>query len=319
MTEPILILAGEESYLMGRELSSLRKKTLDPTMADFNHDKFTAGDTPVARILDVCAQFPMMSEVRLVEISDADRLLKHDLEALIPYFENPNPSTQLVLTASKIDKRLKLWSMASKKGWVREFKPLYENQLPAWLEKEVSGKGLKISPDACLAMVDAIGNSLSALVSALETIELYITPRKDIGLKDVEAIAGDFLAKSVFNLASCVGGRKLAEASDLMNQMMTKGEPPVRILHLLVRHFRILFVARECLDEGKGEKDIAVKAGVSPFFIKEYLDQAKKINQKGLRTIFGWLLSADKKLKGSPLAPRLVLDDLLIKLSMELN
>ena len=46
------------------------------------------------------------------------------LGKLIPYLENPNPSTLLVLVLAGADKRLKVTKLAAKAGFLTEFKPL---------------------------------------------------------------------------------------------------------------------------------------------------------------------------------------------------
>ncbi len=308
---PIIILVGHEPFLIEREIARLISSVVPKELASFNLDRFSAKTDSLSRVLDVCAQFPMMAQKRLVLLRDADSLKKDDHERLLEYFESPQETTVFLLVASKIDNRLKVWKSASR--FVREMKVPYSNEMPGWIVREASQLGLKLSQDAAFALAQTLGSSLMAAINALEQLKTYVAPRTEVALSDVEATVGGFFSKTVFELADRVGNRNYREASLILENMVLQGEPFVRILFMLNRHFRLLFLARQGLDQNSTPAQMASTLGVPPFFVKDYVQQAKKLPLPFFKRIYNNLLSADRALKGSRLSPKHVMDRFLMQ------
>ena len=300
-------------FFLQRELQSICQKTLDDKTRDFNFDRFSAKEDSIEKIIDACQLLPMMSESRLVIVRDGEKMKKDSLNKWADYFTNPSPTTKLVLVASKIDKRLKTWSQANKKGWIVDLKPPYPNQIPQWISREAQGMGLQITSEAAYALSESLGTLLMAQVQALEKLQLFIMPRQKIELADVEEIVGSFVSKTVFDFTEKVGERNYQKATYLLDQMASQGEPFVRLMFMIARHFRLLLMAQVGINKRIPDRDLASTLGVHPFFLKDYLVQAKKISSQKLQKIYKHLLVADRALKGSPLNPRHVVDRFLMQ------
>lgn len=316
MSSPITILVSSDSFLIQRELARIQKEVLGEAPLDFNLEKFTAKNS-IDSILNSCAMLPMMGERRLVIVTEAETFNKDEFEKLKSYFEKPFDSACLVLVTTKIDKRLKIWQVASQKGWVIELKIPYPNEMPQWISREAGLKGLKMTYQVAQALADLIGVNLMAQIGALEKLELYVHPSKEIKKEDVEALVGPFLNQSVFDFTDKVGNRDFKGAMHLLDQLEIQGEPFVRLLFMLARHFRLLLMANEGLSQKLGEREMAQKLKVNPYFVKDYLTQAKKINGTKLKTIFKETLNTDRLLKRSPLNPRTVMNGFLQKIQVE--
>ena len=72
---------------------------------------------------------------------------------------------------------------------------------------------------------------------------------------------------------------------DLYEDLLTLKEPPMRILYLLTRQFRILMEVKEMDRTGIPPKEIAAKVGIMPFLVGKYRAQAKAFTRKELRGI----------------------------------
>ncbi|MBI2339145.1 MAG: DNA polymerase III subunit delta [Deltaproteobacteria bacterium] len=315
MTKPITILVGDDACLLNRELARLQKKHLDPATKDFNFDRFSAAEEPPAKIIDALSLLPMMAESRLVIVRDADKIGKDDFDQWLKYLQNPSPTTQLVLIAPKIDKRLGLWKTAVKEGTLIELKPPYPNQIPQWVSGEARKMGIDITMEAAYGLGESVGPSPMGLVSALEKLAIYVFPRTRIELADVQTASGSF-SKTVFDFTEKVGERNLKEAMGILNGLTEQGEPPVRLVFMLARHFRLLLLAQEGVRERLSEQEMSFRLGVPPFFVKDYLRQARKIAFPALKKIYARLLACDRALKRSPLEPRHVVDRFLMQVCL---
>lgn len=312
MKTPVTILVGEEPFLLQREVERIRQSVLAGTPTPFNQDQFSAKSTPIHTILDACELLPMGGGCRLVIVTEVDVLKKEDLTTLQGYFARPVPSSHLLLLAAKLDRRIKLWQGAQKQGWFVEVKVPYPNQWVPWIQREIQAHGLKAMVDAQQALADAVGIQPMALVTALSQLQTYIHPRQLIELKDVEALFGGYLAQSVFQLTDLVGNGRLAEAIALIEQLLLRGESAVRINALIGRHFKLLLLAQEGLASGIRDQELARLLGVHPFFVKDYVSQAKRFHVKKLKKNYCLTLETDNALKSSPLSGRTVLDRFLL-------
>ncbi len=313
MFSPVTILVSLEPFLIEREFNRIKTEVLNPGTSVFNFDSFSAKTDSSLKILDSISTLPMMSQTRLVLVRDVDSLPKEDHEVWTDYFKKPNSSTVVVLTAGKIDSRLKIWKTAGEKGYVCSLKVPYSNEIPSWIIREAQSMGLSLPLEAASFLADKGGVSLMTYVSELEKLKNYIHPRSQATLKDVEESAGGTGVKSVFEFADQVGKRSFQKASQILEQMTLQGEPWVKILFMVTRHFRLLFLVQEGMKGGKSPHDLARILGVNPFFVKDYVNQAKKIPPLALKKIYSLLLTTDRALKSSRLDSRYVMQEFLIK------
>ena len=183
--------------------------------------------------------------------------------------------------------------------------------MSGWLFQEAKGMDLALTPPALQALVDILGNHLMAQVSALETLKTYLGSRKEVQASDVEAVVGQFLSKSIFDLVGQIGAKKWAQAQSLLENILIQGEPLVRLVSMMARHFKLLLLAQEALRKKSSEQEAASQLGVHPFFVKDYLVQARQYSSSQLKEIYQRLLITDRSLKSSPVNHRFYVDKLM--------
>lgn len=312
--KPIIIIVSTESYLSHRELKRWRDTVLNPATASFNHDRFVAGHDSVSAIVDAANMLPMMAERRLIEVRHAENFSKEELESLQAYFQAPESSTLLLMQAEKVDMRLKAWKLA--KEFIVELKPPYANQRPAWIVAESQKMGLTLKPEAAHWLCEVVGDSLQTLVSELEKVALYLSPRKVITLDDLKKSGVLGGAVNVFDLAKDVGARDLAKVSLQLDGALQEGESPVKLLALIQRQLRLLIQTREALEARRSQGEIASLIKLPPFFVGEYVQQAKKWSLLRLKEAFRATLQADRDLKRSRSAKSLIMKKYLAEICL---
>src|SRR5205085_9291910 len=98
---------------------------------------------------------PMMGALRMVLIRDLASTPADELTALAAYFEAPSPSTVLFAITSKLDKRMKIYAAASKRGWLHVLEAP-RNPEP-WIRAEAQARGVKLAPPAVPRLSEAVG------------------------------------------------------------------------------------------------------------------------------------------------------------------
>lgn len=294
---PLYLLYGDEPYLVERAAKKLLERAVDPGFRDFNLNVFYGNECKGEEIFGAAQTLPMFAERRVVLVKKGGELPAAAQELLLPYLQDPSPTTCLVLQADKVDGRKKFFLELKKKGEAVEFKRPYENQLGPFVREEIRSAGKRIVPEAAELLAYLVGNNLQELVSQIEKLALFCGSKEVIGVDDVKAIVSDTKVESVFEFTDALGARDLDRAVGLLYTLLKDGEVPLRILGAVARHFRQLWQVRALLEKRVPSGDIAKAAQINPYFLKKVTDQARNYDVRELKRIFERMLELDVAFK----------------------
>lgn len=310
---PIYYLYGDEPYLMERATNRLLERLVDPASRDFNLNIYYGTDCKGEDILDASQTMPMFADWRVVLVKRGQALSQAVLDHLLPYVQDPSPTTCLIIQGEKIDQRKKFFTELKKSGALVECKRPYENQLGGFIRSEASVYGKKVDSAAGELLVHLVGNNLQELAAQMEKVALYVGQRGTIVLEDVRTVVSDTKVDSVFELANAVGNRNLSAAMRRMQTILRDGEAPLMVLAMVTRHFRQLWQVREMMDKRLNEQEIGRKLGINPYFLKGVVNQAGNFPVSDCRKLFERLFAADLAMKSGG-KPAMILGDLIISI-----
>ncbi len=144
----LVLLYGQEAFLIKQTVVLLRQSVLASDNDDFNDHQFNAKETTASQILEAVMTLPVFAPRKLVTVRDAHQLPAAEMEQLISYLDSPVAETCLLLIADKIDSRRKFYQQFKKHGVVVEFKPLAEKRLPQFVREQLNQRDITISADA---------------------------------------------------------------------------------------------------------------------------------------------------------------------------
>jgi DNA polymerase-3 subunit delta len=289
----VCYLYGEESFLVDRAIRLLLDRAIDASLKDFNYNVFYGNESKGIDIADTAQTLPMFAERRAVLVKRAESLTAAACEVLLPYIQNPAPSTCLIFTGTKIDQRKKFFVELKKHGVLVEFKRLYDNKLSPFIQNESTSHGKPIEPAAADLLSFLIGNNLQELSSQIEKLVVFAGDHPRITLDDVRAVASSSKAFTVFELARYLCVRDLPNTLKSLDTLFRNGEDTPMMIGALSRHFRQLWRVRELLDRKAAKPDIAREVGINPYFLDDMIIQAKNFKRGELRGIFTELYRCD--------------------------
>jgi len=305
---PVYLLYGSEHGPMRAVVEALRETVLDPSFAAFNHERFVGRDLEgVGRVLEACAQVPVMGKHRLVELDEPEAIGKgrgtsdpKRLDELVDYVAKPISSTILVITSAGLDARSRLVTAAKKSGVVEKCEGMRRNEdSAAFVAEHAAALGLAIDRDAIAALVERCGGSPSALAGALEQASLHAGAGARIGLRDVQAVVTDAREAVVFDLTDAVGLGRHERALAVLHRMLAQGEPGMAeigpLLAMLARQLRLLMQTHGA---GLRPADVEAQLGVPSFVARKLVEQARGFSLPRLRRAFAALVRLDGDLKG---------------------
>ncbi|WP_435414751.1 DNA polymerase III subunit delta [Polaribacter aestuariivivens] len=315
--KPIYFLMGEEPYYIDKISDFIEDTVLDETEKGFNQQVMYGRDVAIEDIVSAAKRFPMMAERQVLIVKEAQDLSRN-IEKLVAYAENPQPTTVLVINYKykKLDKRKKLHKVIAKSGLVFESKKLYENQVSDWIRRVLSGKKYQIEPKAALMLVEFLGTDLSKISNELNKLMLILPKETIINDKHIEENIGISKDFNNFELRKAVGEKNIVKANRIINYFAEnpKNNPLIMTISLLNSFFTQLLMFHGLQDKSKNS--VAKTLGVNPYFVDEYFAAARNYPMRKVAQVIAFLRDADVKSKGvgAKQTPDDILKELLFKI-----
>lgn len=313
---PIYYLVGEERLLVDRVVAAIRKVALEGNVAELNHDQVTAGEVRAGDLLQLARTVPMMGDLRLVELRDADALNAQDMEKLLPYVDAPADTTVLLCIATKIDARLKLFRALDRQGYLFRFDPVRGAPLLRFLDAEARRLGARLGPGVAELLTEMVGTDFQALSSAVEKLCLYVGEGGQVTQEHVDDVVAPTRQAVIFELTDAVGEGSVERALRSLASLRLAGEPEQRVLFMIARQVRLIWRALEAKRRGVSWGALGEVIGVPPFIAQKIAAQARRFDLPSIEMAHREIHRADRDLKSVRLPRHLVLERLILGLCM---
>ena len=313
---PVYVVAGADELTKRELVAQISTAALRNSPKELNETRLLWRETSANSIVDLCRTFPMMGDRRLVVVGGVEKAKAKDLKPIAEYFDDPTPTSTLVLHSTSTDQlRLKVMKLAAKIGHVVKCDVPYANRLPGWIQQRARNKRVRIDPDACSLLADIVGADLAALDEALERLILFTSNggnQTQITLKDVETSVARTRVHTVFELTDALGRRQTADALQIMASMLDAREAPIGILAMVARHIRRLWQANDALRRGESENAVGKSLRVHQFFLRDFLRQARMFDDRELARLLERIYQTDRALKSSRASAELHMQQLVL-------
>jgi len=297
--KPIYFLMGDEPYYIDKISDYIEQTVLDEAEKGFNQQIMYGRDATIEDIISVAKRYPMMAERQVLIVKEAQDLSRN-IEKLITYAQNPQPTTVLVINYKykKLDKRKKLHKAIAKTGLIYESKKLYENQVSDWIRRVLSGKKYQIEPKAAQMLVEFLGTDLSKISNELDKLMLILPQETIINDKHIEENIGISKDFNNFELQKAIGAKNISKANRIINYFAEnpKNNPTVMTVSLLNSFFTKLLLFHGLKDKSKSS--VSKSLGVNFYFIDDYFLAARNYPLRKVAQIITLLRDADLKSKG---------------------
>jgi DNA polymerase III subunit delta len=284
---PVYFFCGEEPYFIDLLADYIVDNVLNEAEKAFNQSVFYGRDTSPEQLLDQCRRYPMMADRQLVVLKEAQSWRIDQLNQLNSYLVKPIPSTILVICYKnkKLDGRTELAKNLASHSVYFESAKLYEDKIPAWISNYVSSKGYRINDKACILLTESLGTDLEKIVNEVGKLMINIPPSKLITEDLIEQYIGISKDFNIFELQKALGSRDILKANQISRYYAANpGDNPIqRTVIMLYSYFSKLMLFHSLPD--KSEKSVASALGVSPFFVKDYINAARNYNAAKVRQV----------------------------------
>lgn len=313
--KPIYFLMGEEPYYIDKLTDFIADTVLTEDEKEFNQVILYGKDTSIEDILSNAKRYPMMADRQVVIVKEAQELVR-TIDKIEAYVKNPQPTTVLVFAYKykTLDKRKAFLKEIAKNGVLFQSKKLYDNQVPDWIKRVLSGKGYSIEPKAAIMLGEFLGTDLSKINNELEKLKIILPKGHTITAKDIEENIGISKDYNIFELRNAIGKGDQLKAYKIIEYFgqNQKDNPFVLVVTQLFSYFIQLLQYHGLKDKSKA--NVVSVLNISPYFVSDYDLAAKRYPMKKVSSVIAKLRELDVKGKGveaSAISPHDLMKEML--------
>ncbi len=307
--KPVYLIYGDE-YQCEEALSRLKDRVAAGA-SDVNVMQFSAESDSPEHVLQSASTLPLIGANNLVIVRRFDKVKTADQHVYAEYSANPSPTTHLVLMAEKATKTSVIYKAIEKVGTVHEFKHLNESELFSWIRRRFEQSGKQVGLNAIKLLVEQTGPDLRSLEAEINKVSLYAGSKKIIEESDMNEVMTRNPQNTVFELVDALGAKNREKSLYILNRLFGMGEPPLKVLAMIIRQFRLILKTK-CLDSERA--NISVIAGelrVPPFIAEKYRKQSMRFSLADIRRIYDLLYKTDVAIKTGEMRADLALETLI--------
>lgn len=322
--QPVYLFHGEEEYIKEETLKRLRSRVLPAGLEALN-ETVLEGAVSMERIIEAAETMPVMAERKLVVVKDWAPLLsarskgeEENSKRLKEWIGDAPETTVLVFYVRGKANGNKSATKALKK-YEELFSQLDDANLYRWIRQKVRASGAKIGPEACDALVFAAGRDLTRLLGEIGKLAAYAGRDGEITAQDVRGLVTPTTESTVFEMVDALTAGKYMQAETLLKTLLVMGEKRTRLLYMITRQIRLLYLTKEQLLAKKSQAEIQSALGLSPYPARKLVDQARRMDGKTLRVAYEECVEAEYAVKSGRWRDEAALEMVMLRLSRGLQ
>ena len=307
------LLYGEEAYLRQQYKEKL-VKALNPEGDTMNFTKYEGKGIEVKEMIDLCETMPFFASKRIILVENSG-FFKNKCDDLADYMKNLPDYLHLIFVEEEVDRRSRMYKAVKSCGRVSEFAKQDEKTLMRWAAGLLAKEGRKITARDMELFLTKTGTDMGNIRMELEKLITYTMGREVVTAEDIESVCTTRTVNKIFEMVRAVTEKNQKKALDLYYDLLTLKEPPMRILFLLSKQYRQLFLAKQMSGEGASRNEIASRLGVPSFVAGNIVSCARAYTLEELEQAEEDFVEAEEDVKTGRLQDVLSVELLIVKYS----
>ncbi|QIN78801.1 DNA polymerase III subunit delta [Rubrobacter marinus] len=284
----VYLLLGDDEERKARGVDKIRKgRTVEA---------YDAADSSPEAVVSACNSYSLFGEGSVVLVRNLDAWNAAQKAKIVDYLGDPSPEADLVLLGKKLGAREKLLAAAKKIGEVHSFEQPTGKALARWAVGYAKKAELKLPEDVAAELVLRCSDDKTRVSREVEKLALYADGEATMG--DVEALCPPDLQSNIFQFVDALGAGKGGRALTLLEALLGTGEPPLRIVHMIRRQFRLLARAKALFEDGAPRSEVASALKVPPFVARKLEEGAGRMGEEELEQALALVSDLERGLKG---------------------
>jgi DNA polymerase-3 subunit delta len=303
----VYLLLGDDEERKARGVEKLRRGR--------EVESYDASETAPEAVVSACNSYSLFGGGPFVLVRNLDAWNAAQKAVIVAYLEDPAPEADLVLLGKKLDARERLLAAVKKSGEIHTFEQPTGKALIRWVVGHAKGLDLDLPEDVAGGLIERCSGDKQRLANETEKLALYVADRPATE-EDVEALCPPDVQSNIFAFVDALAAGDRARALELLEDLISTGEPPLRLTYMVRRQFRLVARARALFARGASQGQAAKELKVPPFVARKLDEQARGLDDEDLERALALILDLERGLKGgSDLGDELQVELAVLKLS----
>ena len=308
------LLYGEEAYLKKQYKDKLTKAIL-PEGDTVNYAYYEGKGIQPGELIDLAETMPFFAERRLIVVENSG-FFKNASPELAEYIRTMPETACFLFVENEVDKRGKLYKAVKEKGRIAEMGRQDEKTLLYWIAGNVKKEERQIKESTARYLISLVGTDMENLEKEMEKLFSYTLGKSEITIQDIDDICTSQVTNQIFAMVEAVAAKQQKKALDYYYDLLTLKEPPMRILYLLSRQFKLLMEVRDLAGKGFDKSQIAKTVGLHPFVVGKYMQQCCDFSETELRSILEDAADTEEMVKTGRLNDMMSVELFIVKYSV---
>jgi DNA polymerase-3 subunit delta len=308
----ILLLHGEESFLVEEEAKRVLDAWRAELVSDFGYEALDPGGLNPAKLRDAVQQLPFLDRYRIVAVRS---LAVRRAEGLAAGLQEIPETTRVLITVSGrvgAGNALAKAVTAADQGAVREFPRLKGRALGDWASDRARAVG--VPPSIAPLVLRASPADLGIIDSELRKLAAYHASGFPLDRDAVTALLAGGHEEEVFRLTDNLLPRPSGDAFRVARSLVQAGESPTTLAYRVSRQLAMVLAVRARRDRGESLAEIQAAMSEHPFRVQKAFEAAGSIDSARLEEGLKALLDYEWEVKSGQLDAELGLDGVLARL-----
>ena len=285
----VYLLLGDDEERKSRGVEKLRTgRTVEA---------YDASETSPESLVSACNSFSLFGEGPFVVLKNLDAWNAAQKAVVVDYLKDPAPGSDLILLGKKLGARERLLSAVKNSGEVHTFDQPTGKALVRWLVGHAKKMDLDLPEDVAEDLTKRCSGDKLRLLRETEKLALYVGDRAATH-DDVAQLCPPDVQSNIFAFVDSLAAGQRDRALTLLEDLISTGEPPLRLTFMIRRQFQLVARARALLERGVPRKEIASHLKVPPFVARKLEEQAHKLEEEDLEHALARIQNLESGLKG---------------------
>jgi len=314
---PVYLLYGEENYLKEDILKKLRNRVIDSAYRELNYKVFYGDKLTTNEVLNDLETLPLISKHKLVVIKEAEKINKNEEKKLVNYFNKlslKNKFSTLIIIYKEGKPNKELITEIKRVGVAANFSTTDKAKLPLWIKSKFNQSNKKITQEALFFLQSIVSSDLSRLFNEIEKIDIYTKDQKIIEKEDVMMTIGGSESVNIFKVLDSIGDRDIKNAVEGMVKLNQSDLHYLSIFAMIYRQIKLILQTKLLLANGLNFKEVEKVLRLPYFVVEKMIKQSKKYTFKEICKSYELLNIADLEFKDSQKNPKIILEELVVEL-----
>lgn len=285
----VYLLLGDDEERKARGVERLRR--------DRAPELYDAGDSGPEAVVSACNSYSLFGDGAFVVVRNLDAWNAAQKAVIVSYLQNPSPEGDLVLIGTKLGAREKLRAAVEKVGEIHDLKQPTGKALVKWVVGHARKKDLVLPDDVAQNLVERCSGDKLRLTREVEKLSLYVGDGPAT-LEDVAALCPPDVQSNIFAFVDSLADGREGRALKLLEELLSTGEPPMRILYMIRRQFLLVARARALSAKNVHPGEVAKELKVPPFVVRKLEEQGRKLGEGKAERALEMILDLERGLKG---------------------